>query len=178
MNAVVQALRAAGVRAEEIQTRQISVQPRFEQRREYIEQPRITGYVAQNTVAVSTTRLALVPKLIEAMFAAGANNVYGPTFSLDDDRSALAAARQDAVTRARAEAEAYAAAFGKRILRVVRISERSRNIQPVDIVVTGSRLRAGAPPPPPPPPPPPVPIEAGELHQRVMLYVDFALADR
>lgn len=182
MTRVVAAIRAAGAQAREVQTQQISVQPRFEQTRDYGERPRIIGYVAQNSVAVATGRIALAPRLIEAMFNAGATNVYGPTFAAENDRAVLQAARNDAAQAARAQADAYAASFGMRVARIVRVSERGRNVQPADILISATRISSvgldGAPPPPPPPAAAEVPVQPGELDQRVTLFVDYALAPR
>ena len=63
---------------------------------------------------------------LSALFDAGATDVAGPFLRADNDAPLIAAARQDAVARARAQAESYAAAFGMRVARVVRISERAR----------------------------------------------------
>jgi len=177
MARVIAALKKAGARDEDIQTRQLNVQPRFARNREsYDEQPRITGYVAQNSVAVATTRLAIAPRLIDAMFSAGANNVSGPTFTLENDRAALAGARREAVARARAQADTYAAAFGMRVARVLHVADKGSFVQPTDIVVTGSRISSFAVAEAPPPPP--APIEAGQLDQAVSVQVQFALAPR
>lgn len=177
MARVIAALKAAGARDADIQTRQLSVNPRFQRNREsYDEQPRITGYVAQNSVAVATNRLALAPRLIEAMFAAGANNVSGPRFTIENDRAALAGARREAVARAREQADAYAAAFGLRVARVLHVAERGSSVQPVDIIVMGSRMSSFAVAEAPPPPA--APIEAGQLDQSVSVQVQFALTPR
>lgn len=45
-------------------------------------------------------------------------------FELDDERAARRRARTDAITKARADAEAYADALGMRIARIMRVTER------------------------------------------------------
>lgn len=173
---VIAALKNAGVPDRDIRTRQISVQPQFERSTTgYSNQSRITGYVAQNSVAVTTRDLDKAPDIVAAAFAAGANSVQGPNLALDNQGEAIAAARRDAIDKARFEANAYAEGMGMRISRVLRVSERGRNAQPYEIVVTGNRLAA---PPAPPPPPPPAPIAAGELMQTLNLSVDFAMVPR
>lgn len=175
MAEVIAAIRKAGVGERYVRTQQINVQPRFERAAGgYEEAPRIAGYVARNSVAVTVVKLADAPDVIAAAFGAGANSVDGPNLGNEDPAAGMAAARDDALRNARAEAEAYAAGLGLRVSRVLRVSEQRGGIEPVRyITVTGSRSSAGAPPPPPPPPPPP--IAGGELKRTMTIYIDYAL---
>ncbi|WBY15968.1 SIMPL domain-containing protein [Erythrobacteraceae bacterium WH01K] len=183
MNRVVEALRRAGVAARDIQTQSLSLNPQFNYNRSDGAPPDITGYQASNNVTVLVRDVDDASGLLTTMFEAGANNVYGPNFSLSDDTQAVAAARADAVADAKEQAEAYANAFGMRITRVLRISERARSSQYEPIIVTGRNIgQAGAPPPPPPPPAQSISnrsaVEVGELQQSVTLFVDYALEPR
>ncbi|KAK0340164.1 hypothetical protein LTR94_031646, partial [Friedmanniomyces endolithicus] len=53
----------------------------------------------------------------------GANQIDGPTLSVDAADAALDEARTDAIRRARARAELYAKAAGLRVDRILLISE-------------------------------------------------------
>lgn len=174
---VIRALRGAGVEQRDIRTRQISVQPRFQQVRPSTsyaeEQPQIAGYVAQNSVFVTTRDLSKAPDIVAAAFGAGANSVQGPNLALENQADAVAAARADAIAKARFEANAYADGLGMRIARVLRVSERGESSRVDDIVITGSRAFA-----PPPPPPPSAPVEAGEIMQTLNLWIDFTMVPR
>ncbi|MDQ4087070.1 MAG: SIMPL domain-containing protein [Pseudomonadota bacterium] len=55
---------------------------------------------------------------------AGAGQMPPPVYSLSDDRSARRAARNQAMATVRADAEAYAASLGMRVVRIVRVTER------------------------------------------------------
>lgn len=180
MNEVVAALKKAGVAARDIQTQSVSLDPQFNYDRQGGEPPRITGYQARNAVTVRIRDVKKASEMLTVLFEAGANNVNGPYFSLEDDSAAVAEARSDAVTEAKAEADAYAAAFGMRVVKVLRISERQRSATYEPIIVTGSRIGgAGAPPPPPPPPAmAATSVEVGEMQQQVTIWVDFALGPR
>ncbi|UOR08387.1 SIMPL domain-containing protein [Qipengyuania flava] len=181
MNEVVAALKKAGVPARDIQTQSVSLDPQFNYDRQGGEPPRITGYQARNSVTVRVRDVTKASDMLTVLFEAGANTVSGPFFSIEDDSKAVAAARNDAVADAKAEAEAYASAFDMRVVKVLRISERQRSASYEPIIVTGSRIRAGAPPPPPPPPPPPISattVEVGQMQQEVTIWVDFALEPR
>lgn len=176
MAQVVEAIREAGVPARDIQTQAVTLEPQFNYNRENNVPPAIVGYQARNTVTVRVNDVDEASEILTTLFEAGANTVGGPFFSLKDDSAAVAAARSDAVANAREEAEAYAAAFGMRVAKVLRISERQVQSNYEPIIVTGSRI--GAPPPPPPPPPTPTSVEVGEMQQQVTLWVDFVLEPR
>lgn len=176
MAAIVAALRKAGVEARAIQTQQINVQPRFARMNanDYQGQAQITGYVARNSVGVTLTKLGIASDVIAAGFAAGANSVAGPNLALRDDAAALAAARRDAIAKAKSEAEAYADGLGLKVVRVLRVSERG-HYSNQDIYVTGSRLMQSVPVPVASPPPP---LSAGEMHEQATVWVDYALVPK
>ena len=178
MAQVVAALKKAGVVPRDIQTQSVSLDPQSNYDRQGAEPPRITGYQARNAVTVRVRDVTKASELLTVLFEAGANDVNGPFFSIEDDSAAVTKARADAVSKAKAEADAYAAAFGMRVVKVLRISERQRSATYESIVVTGSRIRpAGAPPPPPPPMSSPA-VEVGEMEQKVTIWVDFALGPK
>jgi uncharacterized protein len=179
MQAVLAAVRKAGVSDRYLRTEQISVQPSFAQRSNGYgeDRSRIVGYQARNSVAVTVTRLTTAPEVISAAFAAGANSVDGPNLGTLNTQAGQGDARAAALANAKAEAEDYARGLGMRVARVLRVSETRSGIAPerfvtYDVVVTGSR--AGGPPPPPPPPPP-VPIAGGDLKRSATVYIDYAL---
>lgn len=177
MAAVIAAVKKAGVGDRFIRTQQINLQPRFARAdpNDWQGQPRITGYVATNTVVATITKLDTVPTVMAAAFDAGANTANSFPAGTDDPLKGIAEARADAIRNATKEAEDYARSLGLRVARVLRVSERGFQTRQ-EIVVTGSRAYASAPPPPPPPPAPPTPYEAGELRRSVNVWVDFALA--
>lgn len=121
MTAVIAAIRRAGVAERDIQTAQLSVNPQMV----YAENvpPRVTGYQATNTVNVKVRNLANVGKTVDAVVAQGSNQLNGISFSLDDPDAALDGARTEALKRARARADLYAAAAGLKVHRIVAIAE-------------------------------------------------------
>ena len=185
MDAVIAALRRAGIAERDIQTSAISLQPRYsDPEREaqlrarqtgepYVppvqpQGPRIVGYEAQNSVQVRVRRLAEMGRIIDTLIEAGANQVNGPSFTMDEPRQALDEARAEAVAIARQRAEIYARAAGMRVGRILSISEGG-GYYPVQQVFAVGEARAGAPPPPP------TPIAPGELTLGVSVAVQFEL---
>ena len=168
---IVAAVRALGIEPRDVRTSELSIRPRYAPRRgnnnddEEEDRP-ITGYVASNNVEIRLRDLGRSSDLLDAMLRAGANNVSGPSFSLSDDRRSRLAAQREAVRLAREEAEAYAEALDMRVVRTLRVSERSRYTRGDNtIIVTGSLVRGA-------------PIEPGEVETEVTVWVDFALAPR
>lgn len=188
MDRVVAALKRSGIADRDIQTSAISLSPRWnnpeaeaqriarETRQPYVpatEAPRIIGYEARNSVQVRVRRLGEMGKIIDTLVAAGANEVNGPSFTLDDQNAALDEARTEAVATGRERAELYARAAGMRVVRLLSISEGGGYYPVQQIFVTGAaRGGAGAPPPPPPP----APVSPGELTLGVSLSMQFEIA--
>jgi uncharacterized protein YggE len=80
-------------------------------------------YQVSNTVMVVIRNLDQVGPVLDAAVAAGANNVWGVSFGLDETGPLEARAREKAIADARARAEALARLQGVSLGRVVSISE-------------------------------------------------------
>ncbi|XXX80219.1 SIMPL domain-containing protein [Sorangium sp. So ce134] len=80
-------------------------------------------YQVSNTVMVVIRNLDQVGAVLDAVVAAGANNVWGVSFGLDKTDPLEAQAREKAIADARARAEALARLQGVSLGRVVAISE-------------------------------------------------------
>ncbi len=166
---LVEALRAAGIAARDMRTSSLRVTARFDERQQRTTdelEPRIVGYVARNTLEVRIRDLSRASAILDALIAAGANEVRGPSFMLSDEGPARRSARQRAIAAAREEAEDYAAALGMGVARVLRVSERSASLGGENyITVRGSRLSG-------------TPVEPGEVETKVEVWVDYALTPR
>lgn len=121
MNAVLAALKSAGVQPRDIMTSNVSLSPQY--RYENNQPPVITGYQASNTVSIRFRDIAKSGAILDTLVKQGANQIDGPSLSLDQPDAALDEARVDAVRRARARAELYAKAAGLSVVRILTISE-------------------------------------------------------
>lgn len=163
MAATVAALRRAGVADRDIRTSAISLNPQYR----YADNvpPTITGYQASNQVEVRFREVARAGAILDALVAAGANQINGPSFALDQPEAALDEARTKAVTAARARAELYARAAGLRVRRIVSISEDgAARPQPPMPMAMAMRAKAAD-----------TPIEPGEQRMAVTVSVSFEL---
>jgi uncharacterized protein len=115
------ALKAAGVEDRDIQTSNLSLNPDY--RYDNNQPPKLVGYQSSNTVTVRFRDIASSGKIIDALVAEGANQINGPTLTIDKPEAALDEARAQAIRIGRARAELYARSMGQRVVRVVAISE-------------------------------------------------------
>ena len=149
MRRVIAAIRAAGVAERDIRTNTVGVGARYD----YPGRVRtFQGYAATNTVSVLLRDIAAVGPFLDRVTAAGATEVNGPTFAVEQANRHRVAARDRAVERAAGEALAYARRAGFRSARLLSITEGGSFVQPFDIVVTGQSRGEmavmSAPPPP------------------------------
>ena len=115
MEAVVVAIRGAGIPRDRIRTLGYQLHPVYARTTQQQPEPRITGYRAVNTVQVEIDSIPRVGALIDASIGAGANRVTGLAFGLRDFEGARRDALRQAVEMARAEAELIAQAAGERL---------------------------------------------------------------
>ena len=121
MNAVVAAVKKAGIADRDIQTTGLNLQPQY--RYADNQPPVLTGYQVTNTVSLRLRKLVEAGRLLDTLVGVGANQIGGPNFSVDAADEALDEARVAAVKMARTRAQLYAQAAGLRIKRIVSISE-------------------------------------------------------
>jgi len=121
MQAVLAALRRAGVEARDIQTSNVSLNPEY--RYENNEPPKLVGYSASNNVSVRFRDIKSSGKILDALVAQGANQINGPNLTVDKPEAALDEARAKAIAVGRARAELYARSMGLRVVRIVSVNE-------------------------------------------------------
>jgi len=193
MSQVIAALKRAGIAERDIQTSNLSIQPVYaDPNRDammaarvtgqpYVppppeqQVPRIIGYQAGNSVSVRQRDLENFGKVIDTLAAAGANQVNGPMFQMDNPEPALDEARVDAIRVARRRAELHAEATGLRIVRILSIAEGGGYYGPPAVVFTRAMGERDGPAPPPPPP---APVQPGELQMTTSVTVLYELAPR
>jgi uncharacterized protein len=108
--AIVTALTALGVSEADIQTLGFNIFPQDE----WGPGGERTGtrFIVDNTVTVKVRDLDLISELLGAVIEAGANNIYGIQFDLEDKSELIAEARKKAVEDAQSQAQELASAAG------------------------------------------------------------------
>ncbi|WP_066555463.1 SIMPL domain-containing protein [Croceicoccus bisphenolivorans] len=168
MDAVLKKLKALGVPDNRIQTSGITLNPQY-QYNNSTQQPRFLGYDATNTVSIELRDLERVGPVLDALVAAGANNLNGPTWGVVDDTSRKAQARKAAFDQAMAQAREYARMAGYGNVRLLAIEESMGYSQPMYDRAMAIQTNAA------PPPPPMTPTRPGQVATTVGLTMKFEL---
>lgn len=122
MTRLFAALDRAGVGRRNIQTSNFNVSPVYSNPGPGV-QPRLTGYRVNNEVHVILEDITRVGATLDALVAAGANQMNGLSFAIKEPAPLQAKARADAVADARLRAQQYAAAAGVTLGPIQSISE-------------------------------------------------------
>jgi uncharacterized protein len=121
MDKLLQALKAAGIDARDIQTSRLSLQPQNAPNR--AGSAAITGYRASNRVTVRLRDVSKLAGTIDMLVGAGANDIGGINFMVSQASKLLDGARAQALADARRKAEIYAKAAGVALGSPLAISE-------------------------------------------------------
>jgi len=121
MERVRAALKRAGIADRDIQTSSINLNPDY--RYENNRPPVLTGYQATNNVSVKFRDIRNAGKILDALVAEGANQINGPSLTIDKPEAAYDEARIKAIAVGRARAELYARALNMRVVRLISLSE-------------------------------------------------------
>jgi hypothetical protein len=120
-NGISQVLQSMGIEEKDIQTSNFAIYPndRWNPMTGEVEG---RYFVVENTVNVSVRDLSSLGEVLNAVVEAGANSIYGISFSVEDRAAAVAEARDLAIADAQAKAEAIAASAGVDLGEIITIS--------------------------------------------------------
>ncbi len=104
---IIGALRGEGIAKEDLRTEQVSLYPRTTD-----DGRAVIGYSASSTVHATVRDLAKAGSIVDAAVEAGANQIYGPSLRVSDNRAQYRAAIEAALDDARTRAQALAAKAG------------------------------------------------------------------
>ena len=159
---IASAVKKLGIADEDIQTQDVSVYPQsVDQNGKQV----ITGYQASLSVRVKVRDIAKLGEVISAANAAGANEISGPAFTIDDPAPVHAKAIDEAVVDARKSAEAMAKAAGRSVGAVLSMSSSDVGLVPGQMYSASDVAGAAKA----------VPIEPGQLAITASVVVVFEL---
>lgn len=148
--AILDTLRALGLESSQLGTINYNVTP--EMQYSPSSAPKVTGYVVTNTVRAELRRIEDVGRVVDAALAKGANEISSLQFTSSKADSVRRAALSEAVTNARADAEALARAAGGSLGPLLEVSTTSMPIRPMMEMAVAKSAVAG----------PRTPVEPGE----------------
>ena len=167
MNAVIDRIKALGIKDKDIQTTGINLSAQYDYDQSTSRQV-FRGYQASNRVNVTLREVPRAGEVLDALVAAGATDINGPNFSLDDDTGARAQARKAAFEKARAQAEEYARWSGFSGVRLLEINESVAAGPPMPYAQSAERKMMDVSAAPPP-------VEPGLVGTMVSLTVKFEM---
>ena len=165
MTAVVDRIKALGIAERDIQTSGINLSPNYD----YDQQSRkqvFRGYQVSNRVQVTLRDIERVGPVLDALVAAGATDLSGPNWSIDDPTKARSQARERAMKSARERALEYAKYAGFGDVRLLQISESVPFDRPVPMMRTMAMEAAPAPV---------TPVQPGQVETSVSITVTYEL---
>jgi len=165
---LIATLAKAGIPKKDIQTSGINLSAQYDysNRDGQPAGPRFIGYEASNQLTIKLHDVKKVGPLLDTLVEAGATNVSGPSFSIENPAPMLAQARAAALKSAKAQADFYAQAAGYRSARLVSISESNSGGNP-PVPMMAQRFKADAAEA--------TPVEPGQVGSSVTLTVQYAL---
>jgi len=162
IKAVVEALKAAGIDPKDIQTTYYNL---WAEQRYDPEKGQPTGeyvYHVGNGLSVKIRDLSKVGAILSSAVEAGANNISGVSFSIEDTSALEAEAREKAVADAEARAESLARLSGVELGEVALVSEVIGG--PVTVFAERAMGGGGG-----------VSIEPGQLEVSMQVQMSFAI---
>ena len=120
MDAVISALKAAGIKEIDIQTQHYSIQPVYSYS-DKSQQQTIIGYKITNIVTAKVRQIAQTGSIIDAVAAAGGDltRIQSISFTLDDLKTAQDQALKLALADAKSEAQIIATGLGATLGKLV-----------------------------------------------------------
>lgn len=158
--ALQQKLAELKIDTKDIQTSNFSISPTYGN-----DGRQVTGYRVSNVVTVTIRNLDSAGTLLDQVVQAGANNIYGISFSVADTQKLMEQARQAAMADAKVRATQLATAGGAAVGDVLIISENV-SAPPVPMPMLDRAAAQGAPS---------VPVQAGEQSISIDVQATFAL---
>lgn len=123
--AIIESAKAFGIKAEDIKTQNINV---YQMQEQYYDETgrqkqRAGQWQVNNSIEVKLRDVDRAGALADVLAKAGANQLYGPNFQLDDTREAAAELLSEAIDDARTKAEKMAAGSGRTLGKVISVTE-------------------------------------------------------
>ena len=166
MTSIIAALKAQGIDEKDIQTTNFSVSAQQDYDPQTGQAKGTITYVVDNSVSITVHDLSKVGAVLSASVDAGANNIYGVSFSVADQTGLEAQARDKAMADARARAEQLAKAAGVTLDTPLSISENiSGGPVPYYAARDSAAVAQSAP----------VPVQGGQIQVQLQVSVVYII---
>ena len=126
---VVEALKADGIDANDIQTVNFSVGPVYEQKAEG-KPPVVVGYRVTNQVRITLHDIKKLGAILDKVVTLGANQIDGIEFGVEEPEALKDEARKLALKNVTVNAKLYAEAAGVGLGQILSVTEEESSYQP------------------------------------------------
>ncbi len=125
MESIIKSVKDFGIKSEDIQTQNISV---YQNQESYYDtdgrqKTRPGQWQVSNSIQVTLRDINRASELANLLTSSGANNVYGPNFSLENSKDAENQLLQDAIEDAKKKAATVATSSGGKLGKVISVTE-------------------------------------------------------
>jgi uncharacterized protein YggE len=120
---VIGALKGLGLDEKSIKTETVEIYPNYSEPGSEGGTSEISGYTATNRIAVTTKKVDTVNQIIQTAIAAGANSVDTLEMVASEEEVAEAIGLEKAVKNARKKAEVAAKACGRKLGKVISVTD-------------------------------------------------------
>ncbi len=127
-NKIIDTLKSLGIKKEDIKTSNYSINPNYNYE---LGNNRITGYNGNVTVSVKIRDMKKASDAVVKMTEAGANQVNGIRFVIDEPERLREEARDKAIAHAKDQAKRLAQKLGIRLGKIVNIVESNQDVRPI-----------------------------------------------
>lgn len=166
MDAVIAKIRALGIAKDDVQTAGINLNAQYDYDQRLQKQV-FRGYRASNTVNITLRDVNKAGAVLDALVAAGATDLNGPNFGIDNDKPAKDQARKTAMESARAQALDYARMAGYTDIRLLSVSESASYGHPMPMLQAASKMADAVAAP--------TPVEPGLVGTSVTVSVKYEM---
>jgi len=163
MSNVIDRLEALGVESSDIQTSGVSLYPQYDYD-QATQQQMFTGYRVANRVSVKLRDIDRTGQVLDELVSAGATDIGGIAWSIDNPEPAQAQARAVALESARERALGMAQGAGYSDIRLLEISESVSAGRPMPVTMDVQEARAGS-----------VPVRPGQVETGVTVSVTYEM---
>lgn len=163
MRRVLALLKGYEISPNDVQTTQLSLQPRWNTRNSSTGQPiEITGFIAANVVNIRLRNISALGEILDGLVNSGANNIRSIQFGIQQTAPHVDEARRMAIENAIHKANLYANAAGVTLGPIQLISEGSNRPAPAFRMEAMAMSDA-------------VPVAEGELTLNAEVSIEFGI---
>lgn len=136
-NKIINELKSLGIKKEDLKTSNYSINPNYEYEQ---GNNRITGYNGNVTVSVKIKDMKKTSDAVIKVTEAGANQVNGIRFVIDEPEKLREEARDKAIANAKEQANRLAQKLGIRLGKIINIVESNQDIRPIPMYESALKM--------------------------------------